>query len=706
MTEARFAPRRRRGWLLAAGVIGLVWVFRGIVAVVAPDNPNPYLNPLAVGVTAIAALAPLLRTARFGASRLTDATALLGVVLVGSAALIELLPATGGAHRGALLAHLVAGLLILLPLHLMLVTHLGEAVRRKPVALVRGGAAALAVVLGCAWSGAILLLVQAKQMSPLEQPHRATGWLLVLAAALHVRAGRAVLIKREDAPRVARRAWTVAALGLAILVAAVATGERGPAPWEAAAGPMRPGQTLRSNALTTTGTLLADGPENWSPATCSSPGGYCHVDNVTQWARSTHARSANPAFEAVLELFEADRPGKSSYCFSCHAPRRALTDAVPIERAPWPRGTPTADPSRPDGPPHGFERADDVGCAVCHRATPRDDVEGTASYRLAPLPAEVVRTGAIPFFNFPMVLAELDAHRDALLDASHADETGCATCHLHVVPDAIHPVVPGLLAADKVGPWRAWEAGEERCQDCHMPRVYGPIDPTWTRSHAFPSGNTGGPWLRGDRERIAEVEAFLEDRLVLGGGCSGGGCRVEVRNEGVGHGWPAGPGDLVQSWLHLVAQGADGRVVLERGGLVDGLVIEPLADWRLRLFDADGAPLDRHEFWDAARVEGRERIAPGTAQVIEFELPPDAVSATITLEQRRYTAAFVRELLPDAPGLPPVTQLARLDIERGPDPEPPAGGPDPEPPAGGPGPEPPAESPDPAAPAPEPRPEP
>ena len=680
----RRSLRRRRGWWMAGGVIAAVWAFVAFVAVITPGNPNPYLRPLAAGVSLLALGAPALRTGRFGRSRWADATLLLAAVLAASAAALEVLPPTGGLHRGALLAHLVAGLAVLLPLHWYLFAHLSEAIRRRPVALVRGGVVALVVVLGCAWTGALLLFVQAREMQPLEGPHRWLGWALVLVVAAHAVAGRAVLTRRGEHAPIGRRFALLLGGGVALVVCLLAF-SRGPdvGPWVEPAGPF--GATDLSEARTEHGGLLSDGPWTWSPATCSSPGGYCHVDTVQQWARSTHAQSNNPAFQLALQRFSQDRPGKERYCQSCHAPRRALSDAPGLPRAEvaarrgWPLGRPTADPAAPDGPPFGFEYADSVGCVVCHRARPRSEVEGAASYVLSATPPEAVHTGAVPFFNFPMVLAELDEHRDAFFDASLSDETGCATCHRHTVPDAVHPAIPGLLAADKVGPWREYD-GEDSCQDCHMPRVFGPVDPTWTRSHAFPSGNTGVAAVQGSPARVAEQEAFLADRLSLRAACKGPEllvdrarlrCTIEVTNDDVGHRWPGGPQDLVEAWVAADVLDADGSLLVSRGVLGPGRqVLDALVDWRHRMFDAEGAPLYAHEFWRAGRVDGRAGVAPGATDRVEtiVDLPPEladrAATVSLRLQQRRYNADFAALAFgPDAEL--PITTLATADVALG-----------------------------------------
>ncbi|MEE2827602.1 MAG: hypothetical protein VX498_00320 [Myxococcota bacterium] len=686
---------RRRRWILAAGVIVFVWVLRGFISVITPDNPNPYITPLAVGTTLLALLAPWVTTGRFGRSRMADLTLVLGSVLLASGAALLLGPAGGDAHRIILAAHLIGGVLILLPVHLYLIGHLGDALRRRPVNLVRSGIGSLVLVLACVWTGALMTFVQAREMEPLALPHQLTGWALLLLCIVHVRRGRAVLAQQESPPP-ARLRFAVEGIapGLLLLLLAAGIGLATPdaGSWDRAAGALPEEQAVLTQARTAHGGLLSGERWNWEPATCSSPGGYCHVDNVTQWKRSAHARSANPAYLAVLARFEATRPGQSAYCAGCHEPRSGLSTGETMGSPPPPRspaatlsvgvegtfvsdgatGQATTIPPVPPG-----ELGEGVGCQVCHRSGLREPGERhTGGYVMHPLPAELVRTAAVPFFNFPMVLADLDRHRELLLgDQSLGGVDGCASCHVHRVPDSVHPAIPGLVVADQRTPFIESAAAAEggTCVLCHMPRIYGPLDPTWTRSHAFPSGNTGVPWLLGLPERVAENQAFLSDgKVELDLACdrlpdSGHpqvSCRVTVRNVGVGHDFPAGPRDLVEVWVELVTEAAGGAVT--QLGRIDasGEVVAAPMTFRELLFDGDGQQLDLHEFWLATRAEGRGSIGPGEEQSSEaIVLRADGpLEVRARLRHRRYNADFVRAAFGPEHAMAPVTDLAAAEV--------------------------------------------
>ena len=678
---ARLSGRRR--WALALAVIAFAWALRGFIALITPGNPNPYITPLAVMTTAIAGLAPLITSARFGRSRMADVTLALASILIATGAALQLGPSVGDARRVALAAHMIGGVAVLLPVHLYLVGHLGEALRRRPVDLVRGGVVSLAVVLICVWSGALITFVQAREMEPLVTPHWVTGWALVALVIAHGRRGRAVLAARETPTPVGRRLLIAGVLpGVGVLVLAAILGGQMPdaGPWEAPGDAFPTHQASLTGARTVHDAGLSAERWNWEPSTCSSPGGYCHVDNVTQWKRSAHARSANPAYAASLARLEETRPGATAYCAGCHEPRAALSTgeyAAPpppsyhevIERgvdgtlvSDGATGRATTIPPVAPG-----VLGEGVGCQVCHLSTPRTgDAGHTGGYVMAPTPADLVRTAAVPFFNFPMVLADLDRHRGLLLgDSLLGGVAGCATCHVHHVPDSVHPAVPGLVVADHRSPFESSPAAADggTCVDCHMPRIYGPLDPTWTRSHAFPSGNTGVPWLLDLPERVAESQAFLQDDAVeLTLDCAlveaETRCTITVHNVGVGHDFPAGPRDLVEVWVELVAEGHGARWV--QGALgADGVVGPTPLTFRELLFDSAGQRLDLHEFWLAARTDGIPSVGPGGTreQVVVIPIAPP-LSVTARLRHRRYTADFVRAAFGSEHAMAPVTDIA------------------------------------------------
>lgn len=677
-----------RAWAICLGVVAFAWGLRAFISVITPGNPNPYITPLA-GVTTLLVLGFLaVRTARFGRSRLADTTVVLGSLLLVSGAALQLGPRGGDLRRAMMLAHMLVGLAAILPAHLYLLAHTAETLRRRPVVLLPSGLAALGLLLLCAWTGTIIVVLQAREMEPLVPLHRWGGWLLLGALLLHARRGVALIRARSSELGSARRlAWLTAGPAAALLGGGALCGvllpDRGA--FEEPAGPLEPALLTITAARTSHGELMDPGPENWAPATCSSPTGYCHIDNVAQWQRSAHGRATHPVYDAVVRRFEADAPGQGAHCAGCHDPAAVLA------------------PPRPDRPPE--ERG--VGCIACHSAVPGGIPRGNASYVITPYSADFVRTAALPAISFPMILADLDRHRAEFADPAVGSTPLCAACHVVRIPEALHSTMPGQVLVDVVTPWEesrfAGDGPEARsCIDCHMPRIYGPIDPTITRSHVFLSGNTGVPWLLGDAEHLAENQAFLRSGFVTldarcgpleaAAGIDGSPsatsdpslrrwpCTLRVENTGSAHDFPSALRHIAQIWIEARILDAQGEVLWSAGvPSEDGSVADAPLDFLKELRDAEGRPLHGGEFWRAASVSGPAGIPPGGALVVPMsvDLDPEAAPSKLVarLLHRRWNAAFVREILgPDSPPAP-LTELARAEVEllAGAGPAPPTG---------------------------------
>ena len=200
-------------------------------------------------------------------------------------------------------------------------------------------------------------------------------------------------------------------------------------------------------------------------------------------------------------------------------------------------------------------------------------------------------------------------HKAQMLKPFFQTSEFCATCH-KVSLDTRLNGYRWLRGQDEYDNWHDsgvalnasrtfYLPGSRRvCQDCHMPleeAVEGDVSATdgYVRSHRFLAVNTALPFLRGDRETIARIEAFLRDSKLRvdiaalrrpGGGVDyqpalappavRPGERLEidvaVRNLGVGHTFPGGTNDSNEGWLEItVADGGGtgaGAQRLDRSG--------------------------------------------------------------------------------------------------------------------------------------------
>ncbi|MCK6528577.1 cytochrome c family protein [Myxococcota bacterium] len=521
-----------------------------------------------------------------GAAVLLQGLAAVAAALLVSGVLACLLrwPAPESGARATLaLLHLLAGLTLALPLALYLGPHVRATwTPGRLLHVVAGGTAAVAALL-CVATG--MLLVDALPARVAPSPEHAA-----LARSLW-RFPRAPLLVVHVAASAA--AVSVAA---AHVVRAVRTGRRFPA---LAAAPLRLfGSGPRAGAAA--GIALALAAVAWGasldaapppPATPRSGGplpaalarpaegcafaGGCHAVAVEQWRTSPHARSGvSPFLEDArsLRVAEAGTEGGRT-CHTCHAPLARL--------GPAPEGV--ADPRVARG----------VDCLGCHSLHPGPEA-ADGDYALAP-------PRPYPFEGSPEegLRATLRYLAVAVAPERHAADLGgprlreaalCASCHQQ------HTGIDGAVRGqDAPASLAAGPGAGAGCVGCHMPVVETrdllAVDGRMHHHGLVAAEPDLGALLQGGQD--AEP-GMLPGRARLswaGEGPGAAGSRelhFEVEATGTGHAFPGGT--LDQARLDLVVRDARGAEVGR--SRVAGV----------RLVDASGAPLLRHQTWRAARA--------------------------------------------------------------------------------------------------------
>jgi hypothetical protein len=197
------------------------------------------------------------------------------------------------------------------------------------------------------------------------------------------------------------------------------------------------------------------------------------------------------------------------------------------------------------------------------------------------------------------------------------------------------------------------------CRECHMPLVdstdpaagdstdynRSPADHKH-RSHRFLAANSFVPallrleggdrhrelterWLRGDiaipeiREKWAEgpvVKLRIETPRT-----TAPGQRLPVRvvliSNKVGHDYPTGPLDMIQSWVELRVADDAGRTVFasgqrdERNFLESGTFL-----FKAEPVDQYGNLIDRHNLWEMVGVRYRRSLFPGYSDTVEYNV--------------------------------------------------------------------------------------
>jgi Tfp pilus assembly protein PilF len=590
------------------------------------------------------------------------AVATAAALLLLNSAWLALAVEPGAAHLVNLLLHPLLGLAVAVPLAVAWWRRRGERL------LFAGGA----LLAGSALAGLALAAVGHRAATrPLFWAHLGlvVAGLLVVAVALAAR--------RRGAP-----AGVAAALaGLAVLFVAGAARPRPlpqpPAPVAAAAdaagetmggaaGPFHP-----SAAHTTTGAPLA-AAELPPAAVCAGSG--CHDDAVAEWRSSPHALSGSgdPWFLAARGAAVAGAGEVAGrWCAGCHEPARLATGAAGADAV-----FGTAVPAAP-GPGSG---TDGVTCAVCHQMVGSRNAAGQGGWVLAPAPLADFAAATAGWRRAVHALSirlDPEPHRRSFAPAALAAAESCAACHKGRWDVPVNDHRPFV----EINDYDTWQASAisgqggrsfrfpERpwtCAECHLPPR-----PGGGRSHRFAAANRALAEVSGDEEQVRAVEAALADAgltvdlfaLVDGDGTvrrladgaaltPGESVRLDVvvASHGVGHAFPGGKTDAVESWVELVATDAAGRVVFASGVPSAGPGGEPAGDapfFRLRVVDGEAEVLEHRDLWRARATVYDRSLQPLTSDVVRYRLEPPAdlagpLSLAARLHYRPLSAAFHR----------------------------------------------------------------
>jgi tetratricopeptide (TPR) repeat protein len=431
----------------------------------------------------------------------------------------------------------------------------------------------------------------------------------------------------------------------------------------------------------------------------------CHAAIVAQWAASAHrfASFNNPFYEATImdlrarstapteevaahighfsrlpaqqggtDLRGREGPVKSKWCSGCHDPALMLAGKMTDEIQ---RRTPQAQAG--------------LTCLACHAIDHIHNVTGNGNYNIAdhqedPYLFPDANDGVLQLLHDTAVKARPAVHKRQMMKPFFQTSEFCATCH-KVSLDRRLNGYRWLRGQDEYDNWHdsgvAMNAsrtfylpGFQRvCQDCHMPRekaVEGDVSAKdgQVRSHRFLAVNTALPFLRGDRETIERIEAFLRDsklRVDIAAVRRGSGrivyqpatgapvvqpgerleLDVAVRNLGVGHTFPGGTNDSNEGWLEITVEDGAGNRLAHSGAIgADGHVDPGAHFYKALLVDADGQTIHRRNAQDIRAPVYVRTIGPGTADVAHygFTVPADVAGEAIVVRARLLWRKFDR----------------------------------------------------------------
>lgn len=393
----------------------------------------------------------------------------------------------------------------------------------------------------------------------------------------------------------------------------------------------------------------------------------CHEQIVREWQPSAHRYAAmDKAFQAIqLTMAKQNGPTSTRYCGGCHDPISLFSGAKNIAAG---EGALTG--------LHGYKEG--ISCLSCH-SVKQTDIRGNAQYTVAAPPRYI---GELEFDATGSALWRVT--RDFLIRAYPAEHVGslskgmfktpeyCASCHKQFVDEEVNNV-GWVQLQNQFDNWRTSKWARTRsdpaktveCRECHMPLVDStdpaagdPADYNRSaddgrhRSHRFLGANQlmpelmaleggaehsrlTGEWLQGKiaipeiAHKWAGVDVPAVSIRVVAPAAVRPGETVTVRSvitsHKVGHDFPTGPLDVIQTWVELVVRDDTGRVVFETGTVDDRGFIKPGSFlFKAEPVDQYGNLIDRHNLWEMVGVRNRRSLFPGFADTAEatFTCPP------------------------------------------------------------------------------------
>jgi tetratricopeptide (TPR) repeat protein len=566
------------------------------------------------------------------------------------------------------LAHLVLGLLLLLPVIIFGIGHIKNSHNRPNRRAVRVGYGLFAVSLILLFSGLALMRIAGFEIKN-PAVRSVMYWAHVIAPLLTI---WLYILHRLAGPRIKWKvglSWA-AAVGVAVL-AMVLLHAQDPRKWNVA-GPKEGTKYFEpSLARTATG--------NFIPARTLMMDEYClkcHQDTYKDWFHSAHHFSSfnNPPYlfsvrETRRVALERDGNVKAArWCAGCH-------DVVPFFSGAFdnPKFDDVNDPTSQAG----------ITCTACHSITHVNSPRGNADYTIEePIhyPFAFSSNKFLQFINNQLVKAKPEFHKKTFLKPEHKTAQFCSTCHKVNIPYELNHYkeflrgqnsydtyllsgVSGHNARSFYYPPKA----QPNCNGCHMPlhpsddfgaRMNGTNRNLTIHNHLFPGANTGIAYLENDAKTVKAQEDFLKGSLRVDIiGLKEGGtvdapligplrpsvpelkpgrrylAEVVVRTMTLGHPFTQGTVDSNEIWVDGAVR-SGGKILGRSGGLGAFNAVDPWSHFiNVYMLDRNGNRIDRRNPQDIFTPLYNHQIPPGAAQIVHFEFTvPEETSKPLELE--------------------------------------------------------------------------
>ena len=565
-----------------------------------------------------------------------------------------------------LLLHTAAGVGCLVPLGWYVTRHWLDYRSYQLSSIVLLGYVATAGLVVCLVSGAVVTwqgVFGVKMSWAWRQVHLTSTFVAIGAAAPHVlllfaRLFRVVPAARRYMGAVA--GMTAAALLIVVVLPSAYAGpeyvDEFPADYSYAFGKERP----FAPSLARTTTNGAFDPRTFAGSrSCGTAG--CHTDIVQEWLPSAHRYAAmDPLFQFIqTTMAEQNGPESTRYCGGCHDPISLFSGTKNI----------FADDLTGQ---HGYQEG--VSCLACH-SIKETDVKGNAAYTISRPSGYLWQwesQGAGRLARDFLIRTYPDEHNKLTKRAFKAPEY-CAACHKQFI-DAEVNRVGWVQLQNQYDNWANshWNTKGDatktvECRECHMPLVDS-TDPAAGdvadynrrgsdgrhRSHRFLAANQLVPqllqlegwqehtrlteqWLQG-KVRIPEIEEKWARgpivTIALGVGTARRRgvlpVRVVLTSNKVGHDYPTGPLDMIQSWVELHVLDGRGREIFSSGTRDERNFIAPGSFlFKAEPVDQHGNLIDRHNLWEMVGVRFRRSLFPGYSDSVDYSVELGAVVAPV-----------------------------------------------------------------------------
>ena len=383
--------------------------------------------------------------------------------------------------------------------------------------------------------------------------------------------------------------------------------------------------------------------------TCGTAG--CHEQILEEWKPSAHRYSAmDPLFQKVQSVMaQQNGPESTRYCGGCHDPISLFS------------GTKNLFVEDLTGL-HGFQEG--ISCLACHGVR-ETDLQGNANYVMTQPEAYLWQwqeTGPGKLASDFLIRTYPDKHMELSKRMFKAPEY-CAACHKQFI-DAEVNRVGWVQLQNQYDNWKAshWFVEGDptktvECRECHMPLVAS-TDPArgdatdynrtpddgMHRSHRFIAANSMVPamlelpgyeehlrltedWLQGEFEipeirdkwrdgPVVKLALEVPDRATPGEAMP---IKLVMTANKVGHDFPTGPLDIIQSWVELHVTDAAGNEVFSSGIRDEKHFIEPGSFlFKAEPVDQYGNLIDRHNLWEMVGVRYRRALFPGYSDAVEY----------------------------------------------------------------------------------------